>query len=182
MRDDSPGAATAASPDAELVLGHVVGIFGIHGELRVFLLNRDSGILFQGAQVTLVSPEGQRLPVYMTARPGAGERVLARVDGLDDRDRARLWKGWEIRVPRAVLPPPEPGEYYVADLVGLRVLTPSGQELGELTEVVQNGDVDIWVVHQGGEDRYIPALAENVLEVDLAARTVRVSERCASSC
>lgn len=174
-----PPTRSEPSRGEELVLGSIVGVFGVHGELRIFLHNRASELLFEGHQVDLVSPDGARRSVWMSARPGAGDRVIALIPELDNREEARSWIGWEIRVPRAVLPEPEPGEYYVADLVGMQVFTASGQDLGHITEVHQSGAVDVWVAEKDGEERFIPALQENVLSVDPQARTVRVHDRCA---
>lgn len=179
-RADTPP-RSEAPPEDELVLGEVVGVFGVHGEVRLFLINRASELLFSGAPVALVSREGIRRTVRVHARPGAGDRVLARIEGVADREQARLLMGWELRVPRTALPPAGPGEFYVADLIGMQVVTESGQDLGELVEVHQLGEVDVWVARQGEAEHYIPALRENVLEVDVPARRVRVSDRCAST-
>ncbi|HNC96654.1 MAG TPA: hypothetical protein PKW90_11050, partial [Myxococcota bacterium] len=73
---------TAVAP-GEVVLGEISGVFGIRGELRIFLHYRESDTLRTERSVILVSPEGQRRDVQMIVRPGAGKRILAKVRGVE---------------------------------------------------------------------------------------------------
>ena len=74
-----PGPKSSSEP---LRLGHVSGVFGVRGEVRLFLHNRESTLLNKGRNVVLVSPEGERLAVSLRSRPGAGRRSLGVTDGL----------------------------------------------------------------------------------------------------
>ncbi|MCB9761565.1 MAG: 16S rRNA processing protein RimM [Alphaproteobacteria bacterium] len=172
--------SSRATPD-EVSLGHISGVFGVRGEVRLFLHNRASAVLNQPTEVILISPEGERFIVGIRARSGAGERVLARLDGVEDREHARELMGWEVVIPRAALPPTQEGEYYHSQLIGLEVVTASGHPLGRLTEIHDTGPVHVWVSRSRGETHFIPALKENVVEVDLDAGVIRVSDACAST-
>jgi 16S rRNA processing protein RimM len=103
----------------------------------------------------------------MRTRPGAGGRVLARVKGVDTPEAARALMEQELVVPASALPELEPDEYYHRDLLGLRVEDEQGQHLGELVEIHSTGPVDVYTIRGEGEDLYVPALAERVVEVDV---------------
>jgi 16S rRNA processing protein RimM len=102
-----------------------------------------------------------------------GRALLAKLAGCDDRDAAALLRGSAVAVPRAALPPVQPGEYYRVDLIGLRVVSTAGQDFGRLTRIVETGANDVLVV-QGERERLIPFIAEVVRDVDLAAGVMRV--------
>lgn len=176
--------ATSKSSPAEggeLQIGRIVGVFGLGGEVRVHLHNRESSLLDDGRRVVLRSQEGLRREVMVRTRGGAGGRVLASIEGVADREAARALMGWEILVPSMGLPPLPEGEYYHRDLIGLQVLTESGTPLGRLAEIHGHGGVDVWVVRGEGDDVYIPALKRLIVSVDPERREVRVIDECASN-
>lgn len=108
----------------------------------------------------------------MKTRGGSSGRVIARVDGLRDREEARALIGWTIEGAEQLLPPLQDGEYYHRDLLGLDVWR--GETcLGRLVEIHSTGPVDIWTV-RGDEEHHIPALNDFIQEVDLDAGLVRV--------
>lgn len=161
----------------DVVLGEVVGVFGFRGELRLQLYHREGGTLF-GREVTgtLVAPDGTRRDVRLTARSGAGKRVLARIAGVDTEDAARALQGYTLVVGRDVLPPPAEGEYYLHDILGLPVRSAAGEPLGTLADVVA-GERDVWVIERpDGSEAYVLAAPEAVLKVDLGAGEIVLAD------
>ena len=67
------------------------------------------------------------------------------------------------------------GEYYWCDLLGLRVVTVEGVELGTVAEIIDTGSNDVYVVRSAEREYLIPALADVVVAIDLATRTMTVS-------
>ena len=63
-----------SDPSDRVELGEVVGVFGVWGEVRLFLANPASDTLHQSRTVVLVMPDGVERPVRMVVRPGAGKR------------------------------------------------------------------------------------------------------------
>jgi 16S rRNA processing protein RimM len=104
-----------------------------------------------------------------------GKILVARLEGCDDRDAAEALVGYEIQVPRSRLPDDlAPGEYYWADLVGLRVETLGGVELGRIARLFETGANDVIVV-EGKRERLLPYVWQQVVrEVDLGAGVMRV--------
>lgn len=99
-----------------------------------------------------------------------GNTVVAQLDGIADRDAATALIGWQILIKKEQLPKPKPGEYYWADLVGLKVETREGVPLGVVDHLLETGANDVLVVVDGETERLIPFLQQHtVLNIDLNA-------------
>ena len=100
--------------------------------------------------------------------------MLARLDGVNDRDAAMALRGSQIVVPRSALPNIGPDEYYWAQLTGLSVETMTGELLGQVTGLLETGANDVLVV-KGDRERLIPYVPEQfVKRVDLVAGVIQV--------
>ena len=66
-------------------------------------------------------------------------------------------------------------EYFIADLIGMKVYTEDEAYLGELTEVITTGANDVYTVHmENGKDVLIPAIGQCILNVDVEHETMQV--------
>ena len=172
MGSKSPLQENAIRPD-EVRLGRVNGIFGLSGEVRLFLHNRESDLFAKGGmEVTLVSPDGVREVRGIQSRKGAGKRILGRIDGITTPELARAYMDWEIVVTEGVLPETSEDEYYQRDLIGLSVRTVEGDVVGEITEVMEGPAVDCWVVKGPHGEVIFPAIKDVVVSVDLKSGIV----------
>lgn len=111
-----------------------------------------------------------------TVRDGKrhGKSVIARIEGVDDRDEAAALIESDIAVDRDDLPQPGKGSYYWADLEGLKVVHRDGSELGTVAYLMETGANDV-LVTEGDRERLIPFIAEKViLDVDFDAGVIRV--------
>ncbi len=167
-----PGPKNKPAPDGWLLMGRVSGVFGIRGEVRLFLYNRESTLFDEPRQVRLRLPDGSVQQVRLTSRPGAGKRVLGRIDGVSTPEAARALIGAELMVPESALPPLEEDTYYHHQLIGLPVYGASGRLLGTLQEIAKTGNVDLWVVRSDDEELYIPAVGDEIISVDIGDRVV----------
>jgi 16S rRNA processing protein RimM len=154
----------------EVALARIVGIFGLRGEVRLFLYNRASDWLGNERTVHLLTAEGDRFEAEISARPGAGGRVIGKIDGVDTREAARGWMEAEIVVLREQLPALKDGEWYHHDLVGVEVVTEQGRRLGSLQEIHSACAVDTWVVIGPDGTFYVPNNEETVVSCDIEAR------------
>lgn len=160
------------SPDSIVVIGRVSGLFGIKGWIKVHSYTRlREGILDYGRWRLKVGQEWRDYDVVEGRKQAAG--VVARLKGIDDRDSASTLIGADIAIARSQLPRLKRGEYYWADLEGLKVLNLEGAELGEVSHLIETGANDVIVV-RGERERLIPYIADVVREVDLDARVMRV--------
>lgn len=149
----------------ELILGHIAGVFGVTGEVRLFLLNPASDLFDVPREVTLAHPDSGRRVVTLEARPGAGKRVIGRVQGVTTAEEAATLVGAEMLIERAQLPDPGADTWYHTDLLHVPVRTASGEELGTLDEIHTGPSVDVWVVNGPLGERYIPAFKSNIVRV-----------------
>mgnify|MGYP000721689077 CR=1 FL=1 len=140
--------------DPLVILGRISGLFGVAGWVRVYSYTdpRENILSYQDWQLSLA--DGWRR-WRMTDGRRQGKAVVARLDGVDDRDQARELIGCDIAVPRSALPPVAEGEYYWADLQGLRVYNTDGTDLGLVTRLMETGANDVLVV-EGERERLIP--------------------------
>lgn len=105
----------------------------------------------------------------VTVRGETKGLVIARLDGVADRDQAEALKGLRLYVPRDKLPKPKRGEWYVADLIGLAAEDTGGAPLGRVKSVQNFGAGDvIEIERQDGTTEFLPFTKQVVPEVDVA--------------
>jgi 16S rRNA processing protein RimM len=152
----------------------VIRAHGLRGELLLKPFNPDSPLLEQVERVLLKSRSGELSAVPVRAARPHGAHVRLSLAGVDSREQADALRGSLVCVTRAELPALADGEYYLMDLVGLRVCTRDGREVGRVDELLEYPSVHCLLVH--GEDgaREIPNLSRYVLEVDVAGGRVVV--------
>lgn len=167
---------TSAARDGEVSLGYISGVFGVSGEVRLYLHNRESDLLSRPREVLLVLPDGQRSPVRLHTRSGAGGRVLAEIEGVSTPEAAAKLVNAEILIPRAELPRLGPDTWYQADLLGLPVYDASGRLIGTLSEIHGAGGTDVWLIQGPAGETYIPALKANLVAVRPGDRIIVTDE------
>ncbi|WP_150046532.1 MULTISPECIES: ribosome maturation factor RimM [Methylomonas] len=154
--------------------GTISGVFGIKGYVKVFshteprenILKYSPWYLRKNQQVEQVEVLSGQLH---------GGNVVARLDGLSDRDAALAWIGAEILILKRQLPKPKPGEYYWSDLVGLNVTNTQGVYLGRVDHLLETGANDVLVVLDAEVERLIPFIQQHtVLNIDLSAGSMLV--------
>ncbi len=103
----------------------------------------------------------------------AGHKVCLSFTGCSDRDAAESLTGLYLSVDRAEAVPLEPGEYYIADLIGCRVYDAEHGLLGQVKQVESGTGADVVVVHQAGQkDLLYPNLKSIVQKVDIAGARI----------
>jgi 16S rRNA processing protein RimM len=102
-----------------------------------------------------------------------GRGLVARLEGVTDRDAAALLRGAMIEVARSALPPPGKREYYRGDLIGFTVRNLEGVELGKLDHFVE-GPGNTMMVIAGTREYWIPAIPQYLRKVDLESRGLSV--------
>lgn len=162
--------------DGEVELGSVQAVFGVRGEVKLYLHNPSSELLKAARRVVLVLPTGARLQARVAARPGAGKRILGRIDGVTDPDAAATLVGARLAIARADLPPTAPDEWYVADLLGCVVIV-GEREVGRVREVHHGASYDMLEVDTGArEGEFVVLRKESLVEVDVAGKRIVVAE------
>lgn len=160
---------TGRSPDIAdgyIAIGHVAALFGVKGEVKVTLAT-DFPERFQGLETVYLGPEAR--PVRMlSSRPHQGS-LLVRFEGYHDRDTAQTLQGLWIQVPQADILPLGEGEHYVFQLVGLRVLTTDGRDLGVIEEILSTPANEVFVVRGETGEVLVPYINDVIAEERLDA-------------
>ena len=162
------------APRKLILVGRMTGVFGVRGEVKLESWTEPRAQIFRYQPWILRAPDGTERELDGVRGRDTGKLVVATLPGCDDRDAAEALRGTEIWVPREVLPPPAPGEYYWVDLEGLRVVTIEGVVLGEVSHLLSTGANDVVVV-RGERERMIPFVQPDyVTSVDFDSRTITV--------
>lgn len=154
------------------MMGRITAPHGVKGWIKVQPLTAEPRGLLDYQTWWIGGEDGWQERALIAGR-AQGPVLLARLEGCDDRRAAALLKGRTVAVPRAALPAARVGEYYWADLIGLRVVNAVEQHLGRVTAVMQTGANDVLVV-ENGRERLIPFIAQVVRYVDAAAGVIGV--------
>ncbi|WP_461208416.1 ribosome maturation factor RimM [Desulfocurvus sp. DL9XJH121] len=161
-----------------VLIAEIAKPHGIRGEVSV-IYHGDSPLLLEHVPALFLRPgNGTRPPRRARVaswRPHQG-RVLARFEGVEDRDAAEALRGHEILVRPEDLPEPGEDELYLYEIEGLTVLLEDGSVLGEIAEVVFPGGQEVWSVRTpDGREVLLPVAEEFVTDVDLDEGRVTVA-------
>ena len=163
-----------ASYDPETLLVGVMGRpHGLRGEIALRAHNRASADLARVPELLLDRPTGRderRIEAIRRAPDG----WLVKLAGVDSRTDAEPLTNTPVRVRRARLPAPAPGEFFVEDAVGCEVFAENDRRLGTVGGLMWNGAQDILIV-EGESEILIPALPAFVRAIDLAKRRIDVT-------
>jgi 16S rRNA processing protein RimM len=161
-------------PEKLVVMGRITAPFGIKGWVKVRPLTAAAENILAYPRWWVGRGAGWQEYEVAESSVQSPKAVVARLAGCEERDAAAQFRGSEIAVPRSQLPPPPPGEYYWADLLGLSVVNGESQQLGRIVRILETGANDVLVVH-GDRERLIPFIGEVIREVDAGAGVIRVS-------
>lgn len=168
------------TPTAEdlIVLGKITSVHGVRGEVKIYSFTDPIDNLLDYSQWTL-RRDGEVKQVELVSGRLQGKVLVAKLKGLDDREVARTFAGFDICVPRALLPDLAEDEFYWYQLEGLKVIDQLGQLLGKIDHLLETGANDVMVVKPcagslDDRERLLPYTAQCVLKVDLAAGEMQV--------
>lgn len=148
---------------------------GLIGRVKVRLAYEGSESLADVTRIWLVAEDGSEREFAVREVLGEGAKTLLGLEGVNDRDAAAKLTGSHIEVARDDVAPLEPGEYYLADLVGADVFGPAGR-LGEVVDVVVNPSVDSLRIRlEDGRLAEQPLAPVWVTKVDVDARRIELA-------
>lgn len=156
-----------------LMLGRIATAHGIRGDVVIDSFAADpADIAAYGPLRSKDDTKEFRLKVVRVTPKG----VIAHVAGVDDRNGAEALRGTELYVSRDKLPPAEEGEFYYADLIGLKALNEAGETVGAVVSVQNFGAGDLIELRLDGQQQteFIPFTDAFVPVVDVPAGHVVV--------
>jgi 16S rRNA processing protein RimM len=160
-----------------LVVGRVGRPHGLRGEVTIEVRTDDPAQRFAPGSVLATNP-GERGPLVVSSARWHSGTLLVVFDGFDDRDAAEELRNTLLEIDSAELKPlSDPEEFYDHDLIGLRVVTVAGEDVGVVADVLHHGQ-DLLVVegagNRAGAEILIPFVAALVPDVDVAGGRLTV--------
>lgn len=146
------------------------GAFGVRGEVRIRL---ETDVLANLAPGRLVHVGASRTPTAIEAFH-AGVKPRLKLRGVHTREEARDLRGAELAIPLTAAVPLPDGRYYGVELIGVRVVTLTGEPIGILREVMTTGSNDVYVVRGSHGEVLVPAIPDVVQDFDAEGRVLTI--------
>ena len=157
-----------------LRIGVITAPHGVRGEVKVFPTTDDPERFDELETVWLYNGKSY-VSLDVESVKYFKNIVILKVKQIPDRNEAEKYRSKELYVDREHALPLEEDEYYICDIIGAKVITDTEEELGMLTDVLQTGANDVYVVKmKDGKEVLLPVIKECVLDVDINAGIVKV--------
>ncbi|MDO4634207.1 MAG: ribosome maturation factor RimM [Eubacteriales bacterium] len=159
-----------------LQVGIISSTHGVHGEVKVYPTTDDPR-RFKKLKTVIAEGQGRRAAETLTIEQVRffKNMVILKFKEITTPEDALKYKNVPLLVPRKDAVKLAPGEYFICDLIGLEVTEDTGRYLGKLTEVLQTGANDVYVISMENEkELLIPNIKECILEVSLEDNTMKV--------
>ncbi len=158
-----------------LQVGIISSTHGVHGEVKVFPTTDDVNRFKKLKEALLRLPTGEQLPLKIVSVKFFKQFAILKFEGYDSINDIEKYRGLSLYVARENAVRLAKDEYYIADLIGMRVVDEEGQELGELTDVMETGANDVYVITKpDGSELLLPAISQCILHVDVEEGFMRV--------
>ncbi|MBE7470262.1 MAG: 16S rRNA processing protein RimM [Anaerolineae bacterium] len=156
-----------------LAVGRIVRAHGLRGEVSVTLLT-DFPERFETTEWVYLGNEFEATPYRLEKYRWHKQNLLLTLAGVTDRNEAEKLKGQFVQVPiEEAVPLPE-GSYYLYQLIGLRVESTAGEFLGAITQVMETGANNVYVVQQEDREILLPAIPDVIKGIDVKAGVMKV--------
>jgi 16S rRNA processing protein RimM len=152
-------------------VGQVTGAYGLDGAVKVTPLTDFQDRFDPGASLML---DGSAHEVEWSRQTQPG--LVVKLRGVDNRTVAELYRGRYLELPDDEMRVLGEGRFYHRQVVGLAVLTESGERVGVIEEVLERPANDVWVSREGSVEHLIPATRNAVLRVDVAGGKVVIAD------
>ncbi|MFN2115970.1 MAG: ribosome maturation factor RimM [Anaerolineae bacterium] len=167
-----------------MAVGRIGRAHGVRGEVRVDSLTdvpevrfAPGSVLYIGKYIAKTDGDALRRVTVVSSREHR-DVLLVRFDTVEDREEAQLLTGSHAYVPLAELADPGPDAYYEHELIGLAVVTDSGDEVGAVTGLIETGAADVLVIDPGESGigvKLVPMTGEVINEIDTDGGKIVIS-------
>lgn len=157
-----------------LQVGVITTTHGVRGEVKVFPTTDDPA-RFKTLKQVILDTGKEKIELEIAGVKFFKNLVILKFKGIDDINDVEKYRKCSLLVTRENAVKLEKNEYFISDLIGLAVVTVEGETLGRISDVLQTGANDVYVVRQDGlKDLLIPAIKECVKEVNMETGCVTV--------
>lgn len=153
-------------------VGVISSTHGVRGEVKVYPTTDDVKRFKKLKEVILDTGREQKLLEIETVK-FFKQFVILKFKGIDSINDIEKYKGKSLLVDREHAVKLKKDEYFIADMIGMRVVTEAGQAFGTLKEVIETGANDVYIIDtkEHGEV-LVPAIKQCILDVDIENSTM----------
>ncbi len=151
-----------------LRVGKIVNTHGLKGEVKVIPLTDDPKryndlefIIIDGVERKIQGCKYQK------------DRVIVKIEGINSIEEAEKYKNKYMEIPREYAVPLEEDTYYIADIIGCNVFDTNGKDLGEVYDVIQTKNNDVYWIRKPKE-LLIPVLLDIVTDIDVENKKITI--------
>lgn len=154
-------------------VGVIANTHGVRGEVKVYPTTEDPA-RFKKLKTVLLDVGKEYLKLEIASVKFFKNLVIVKFKGIDNINDVEQYKGMDLYVSREDAIPLEEGEYYLADIIGARVITEEGEDFGELTDILETGANLVYVVEHEGKEVLLPVIPDCVKNVDVEKQEITV--------
>ena len=157
-----------------LRVGVITSTHGVRGEVKVFPTT-DDRMRFKKLKEVILDTGKERKPMEVEHVKFFKNMVILKFKGFDTINDIEIYKGKDLLVTRENAVELGPDENFIVDLIGLSVVTDTGEHLGSMADVLRTGANDVYCVRTDeGKEILLPATKECILDVNLETQTMKV--------
>lgn len=155
-------------------VGIITSPHGVHGEVKVYPTTDDVK-RFKRLKEVILDTGKERLDLEIESVKFVKQFAVLKFRGYDNMDEVEKFRRKSLFVPRENAVRLGKDEYFIADLMGLKVLDEKEQEIGVLREVIETGANDVYAIDlMDGRELLLPAIKQCILAVDVEAGFIRI--------
>ncbi len=156
-------------------IGRVVKPHGVKGKIKIDYFGEELDRFLSYKEIFIEDLKGQLRSYEIIKATPKPPKIILRLKGIEKIEEVIPLIGKEILVKREDLPPLDSGEYYWADLVGMKVETDKGKIIGKIKSIFSTGANDVIIVEGKKGEILLPVIEDVIKNVDLEKNVIKVS-------
>ncbi len=161
--------------DGSLIeVARIVKAQGLKGELRVYTLTQKPEDLERYKSFFVKADSGEIEELNVERIRTAPKYVAVKFHGIDHIDDVERLLKRPLFINSSQLPTLDEGEYFISDMIGMKVVTPDGEKLGILKDILEHTANHVYQVIDGDKEILIPAVKNFVKNIDIDNRIITI--------
>lgn len=160
--------------DTLIALGHIQKPRGLRGELTVWLYQTGSKSFRQGLHV-LIKTDNDSLDTTIEYVKQIGSRLYVKFKSIDKRETAEVYKNGELFCKFSFLSKKETNEYFIFNLIGLKIIDDNGEDFGTIKDVRSFPANDVLVIESEQDEILVPMVKQFIDSISIDKGFVKVN-------
>lgn len=157
-----------------LQIGAITKTHGVHGEVKVFPMTDDIR-RFKKLKTTILDTGKEKIELKIESVKFFKQMVILKFEGFDSIESIEKYCGKGIFVTRQNAVKLKKDEYFIADLIDMKVIDENDKAIGFIQDVLQTGANDVYdILMEDGRQLLLPAIKECVLDVNMSEKIMKI--------